>query len=274
MRKPIVAGTFYPQDKKTLLLQVEDCLHQASAQEVDREKRILGMVSPHAGYVYSGGVAGHGFFALSQVVKKPQVVIIIGPNHRGGGEVVAISRQDRWETPLGELKVDLDLGEEIASKSRFARFDDRAHMMEHSLEVQLPFLQCVLPGGVDILPIVMLYQELEVSQDLGKAIASSLSGKQGLILASSDFTHYEPQAVAKAKDEKALEAILALDPQKLSEVVSKGDMTMCGPGPVMAMLYAAKELGATQARNLCYRTSGDVTGDFSQVVGYASVIVS
>jgi hypothetical protein len=208
------------------------------------------------------------------MVKKPQVVVIIGPNHRGVGEAVAISRQDSWETPLGELKVDLKLGEEVASKSRFARFDDRAHTMEHSVEVQLPFLQYVFPEGVDILPIVMLYQDPELSQDLGRAIASSLSERQGLILASSDFTHYEPQTVAETKDGKALEAILALDPPRLSEVVSRENMTMCGPGPVMAMLYAAKDLGATEAHILCYRTSGDVTGDFSQVVGYASVIVS
>ena len=273
MRKPVVAGTFYPQDKGGLFSQVEDCLHQVQALEIEKKGRILGMVSPHAGYVYSGGVAGQGFFALSQTA-KPQVVIIIGPNHRGVGEAVAISRQDSWETPLGELKVDIKLGEEVASRSRFARFDDRAHAMEHSVEVQLPFLQYVFPEGVDILPIVMLYQDPEISLDLGRAIASSLSGKKGLILASSDFTHYEPQATAEAKDRKAIEAILDLDPQKLAEIVSRENMTMCGPGPVMAMLYTTKNLGATHAHLLCYRTSGDVTGDRSQVVGYASVIVS
>ena len=273
MRRPVVAGTFYPQDKGGLLSQVEDCLRQVSAKEIGKAGRILGMISPHAGYVYSGGVAGHGFYALSQTA-KPQVVVIIGPNHRGVGEAVAISRQDSWETPLGELKADIKLGEEVASRSRFARFDDQAHDMEHSVEVQLPFLQYVFPEGVDILPIAMLYQDLEISQDLGKAIASSLSGKQGLILASSDFTHYEPQSVAETKDRKALEAILTLDPPKLAEIVSRESMTMCGPGPVMAMLYAAKGLGATEAHTLCYRTSGDVTGDRSQVVGYASVIVS
>jgi hypothetical protein len=232
------------------------------------------MVSPHAGYVYSGGVAGHGFYALSQGAERPKVAVIIGPNHRGVGEKVAISREAVWETPLGELRVDIKLGEEVASRSRFARFDDRAHATEHSVEVELPFLQYVFPEGIDILPIVMLYQDPKISQDLGKAIASSLSEKQGLILASSDFTHYESQAQAEAKDKKALEAILTLDPPKLAEVIYRENVTMCGPGPVMAMLYATKEWGATKAHLLCYRTSGDVTGDRSQVVGYASVIVS
>jgi len=279
MRKPAVAGSFYAGSAAGLHRQIEDCFNHTLGPGAlpsvpkARERHILGLVSPHAGYVYSGPVAAHGFFQLASE-GKPQTVVILGPNHRGMGAAVALSREDKWQTPLGELEIDGEVGEGIVSSARWAQWDDLAHSWEHSIEVQLPFLQYIYQNGFRVVPIAMLRQDLEVSQDLGKAIATALKGKDGLIVASSDFTHYESQSSASKKDHSALEAILNLDPKRLEEVLSSYDISMCGPGPVMTMITACKQLGASKARLLRYATSGDITGDYSQVVGYASVEVT
>jgi len=238
-----------------------------------RERRILGLVSPHAGYTYSGSVAAHGFFQLASE-GKPEVVVVLGPSHRGIGAAVALSKEDKWQTPLGDIEIDGEVGEGIVSAARWARWDDLAHSWEHSIEVQIPFLQYVYETGFRVIPIAMLRQDLEISQDLGRAIATALEGKDGIIVASSDFTHYESQASASKKDHSALEAILNLDAKQLWDVVSRYDISMCGFGPVMAMLTACRQLGANKGRLLRYVTSGDITGDYSQVVGYASVEVT
>jgi AmmeMemoRadiSam system protein B len=201
-------------------------------------------------------------------------VVILGPSHRGIGAEVSLSRQDKWQTPLGQLELDEVLGEQIVSATQGAEWDDLAHSWEHSIEVQLPFLQYIYQSGFRIIPIAMLKQDLAVSRELGEAIAVAFKDKRGIIIASSDFTHYEPQSLASRKDHLALEAILSLDAVQLKEVVGKHDISMCGPGPVMTMLTACKSLGASQANLLCYATSGDITGDYSQVVGYASVVVT
>ncbi len=278
MRKPAVAGSFYAGSATGLRRQIEDCfkhtLGPGSFPGVSKtERRILGLVSPHAGYVYSGPVAAHGFFQLASE-GKPKTVVILGPNHRGVGAAVALSREDKWQTPLGELEIDSGVGGQIVSAARWAQWDDLAHSWEHSIEVQLPFLQYIYRSEFRVVPIAMLSQDLEVSQDLGKAIAIALKGKDGLIIASTDLTHYESQSVASKKDRSALEAILGLDTKKLAEVVSSHNISMCGPGPVMTMLTACKQLGANKARLLHYATSGDISGDYSQVVGYASVEVT
>jgi AmmeMemoRadiSam system protein B len=279
MRKPAVAGSFYAGSAAGLRRQIEDCHRHAlgpgalpSMPKV-RERHILGLVSPHAGYVYSGPVAAHGFFQLASE-GKPETIVILGPNHRGMGAAVAVSKEDKWQTPLGDIETDGKVGEAIVSAGRWAQWDDLAHNWEHSIEVQIPFLQYVYETGFRVVPITMLSQDLEVSQDLGRAIATALKGKGGLIVASSDFTHYEPQSSASKKDHSALEAILSLDSKRLEEVVNSYSISMCGPGPVMTMLTACKQLGANKARLLRYATSGDITGDYSQVVGYASVEVT
>ena len=279
MRKPAVAGSFYDGSAAGLRRQIEDCFKHplgpgalpGSARAVER--RILGLVSPHAGYIYSGPVAANGFFQIA-AEGKPQTVVILGPNHRGLGAAVAVGGQDAWQTPLGSVEIDVEVGQAIVSATRWARLDDLAHSMEHSIEVQVPFLQYIYENGFRIVPISMLRQDWEVSRELGRAVAAALKGKNAVIIASSDFSHYESQSMAGKKDHLALEAILNLEPERLEETVISHSITMCGPGPVMSMLTACKALGAKKARLLRYATSGDITGDHSQVVGYASVEVT
>ena len=278
MRKSTVAGSFYAGSAAGLRRQIEDCFNHilgpGSIPGVPKaERHILGLVSPHAGYVYSGPVAAYGFSQLASE-GKPKTVVILGPNHRGVGAAVALSREDKWQTPLGELEIDRGVGGQIISAARWAQWDDLAHSWEHSIEVQLPFLQYIYQSEFRFVPIAMLRQDLEVSQDLGKAIATALKGKDGLIIASTDLTHYESQSAASKKDHSALEAILSLDAKELAGVVSSHNISMCGPGPVMTMLTACKQLGANKARLLRYATSGDISGDYLQVVGYASVEVT
>ena len=274
-----MAGSFYEGTEAVLRRQIEDCFKHSLGPGAlpgsarDSERHILGLISPHAGYVFSGPVAANGFFSLASE-REPQTVVILGPNHRGMGADVAVGRQDKWQTPLGQVDLDVELGQLIISASQWAQWDDLAHSREHSIEVQVPFLQHIYGAAFRLVPIVMLRQDLEVSQDLGHALAAALKRRDVLIIASSDFSHYEPQPSASRKDHLALEAVLALDSEKLEGVVSSYGISMCGPGPVMAMLIACKALGARKARLLRYATSGDITGDYSQVVGYASVEVA
>ena len=278
MRKPVVAGSFYGGSQAGLQKQIENCFKHTLGPGTlpgapkTGERHIIGLVSPHAGYQYSGPVASHGFLQLATEL-KPRTVVILGPNHSGMGAVVAISNEDSWQTPLGDVELDKDTGASIISASRWAEWDDLAHSQEHSIEVQLPFLQYVYKDGFKVIPIAMMGQNLEISQDLGNAIATALKDKNGIIIASSDFSHYEMRDSASKKDHIAIESILALNPEQLREVVNRYDISMCGPGPVMTMLFACKKLGANNARLLRYATSGDITGD-SQVVGYASVAVT
>ena len=278
MRKPAVAGSFYPGSFTGLQRQIEDCFKHPlgpgtlPGEGRSVERHTLGLVSPHAGYIYSGPVAAHGFSRIA-AEKKPVTVVIVGPNHRGLGAAVAVGREGTWQTPLGTVEVDVGVGEAIISAGHWAKWDDLAHSMEHSLEVQVPFLQYIYGSEFKIVPIAMLRQEWEIAQDLGRAIAAALKGKDGLVIASSDFSHYESQASASRKDRLALDAILSLDPARLEETVNSHNISMCGPGPVMAMITACKDLGAKKANLLRYATSGDVSGDYSQVVGYASVAV-
>jgi len=278
MRKPVVAGSFYLGSAPGLRRQIEDCfqhtLGPGGLPRVPkvRKRHILGLISPHAGYIYSGAVAAHGFFQLASE-GKPETIVILGPNHQGMGAAVALSKEDKWQTPLGYVEIDTETGEKIVSAAHWARWDELAHSWEHSVEVQIPFLQYIYETGFRIVPITMLHQDLEVSRDLGQAIATALKDKDGVIIASTDFSHYESQSAASTKNGLALEAILNLNPEQLVRVVSSHRISMCGPGPVMTMLTACQQLGAKEARLLRYATSGDITGDYSQVVGYASVEV-
>ncbi len=217
-------------------------------------------------------MAAHGYAALA-ADGAPQVAVILGPNHYGWGSPLAITNRDFWETPLGRVAIDRDLVQKLLRASPFIREDELAHSQEHSLEVQVPFLQHLYADQIRILPIAMLAQDMAVSLELGRALAECLGDLNAIIIASSDFTHYEPHQAASQKDHQALEDIVALDPQGLAATVEQYGLTMCGPGPVMTMLTACRALGAKGARLLRYATSGDTGGDYSRVVGYASVEV-
>ena len=279
VREPAVAGQFYAGTKEALLKQIEECFTTGfgpgQLPEVNEEgpRRILGLVSPHAGYMYSGGAAAKGFFALAED-GRPEVFVIIGPSHRVDTRV-ALDPSDGWWTPLGVAKVEKEFLQTLANLTDVVEFEGHAHLYEHSLEVQVPFLQFVYGEDVRIAPICMGDQSLETARALGEALAKAIreSEKDTVVIASTDFTHYEPKRSAETKDRKAIDAILALDPEELYRVRRELHLTMCGPGPTAAMLYCAKALGASEADLLSYYTSGDVIGEFLDVVGYASIAV-
>lgn len=282
-REPAAAGSFYPADRSMLIETIRDCFlgrlgpgKLPVSKESREERRILGLISPHAGYIYSGPVAAHGYYQLSKE-KEPQAIIIIGPNHTGLGQRVSVYQGGGWETPLGDVRINQSLAQKIIAESNVLSADEEAHVFEHSIEVQLPFLQFIYGDGFEIVPICMGDQTFETSHELGNAISRSLEDSEDaacLIIASTDFTHYEPAETAGEKDEKVLERIAELDADGLLQTVADWGISMCGAGPVAAMIIAAQALGARTAKLLAYRNSGDVTGDYSSVVGYASVAVS
>ncbi len=277
MRPPAVAGQFYKGTKSALVKQIEWCYtnrHGTGKLPKVRAgpRRLVGLVSPHAGYMYSGPVAAHGFAKMAQD-GKPDSVVIIGPNHSGTGSGVSIITSGKWVTPMGGTQIDKGLGEAIKRNSDIIDIDEVAHAHEHSLEVQLPFLQHLFNGEFKIVPICMMLQDEQTSMEVGSAVAEASSGKDIVIVASTDFTHYEPQRSAAERDRKVIDRILAMDPAGVVRIVEEEGITMCGYGPVSAMLQAAKKLGAKKAELLKYATSGDTAGPMAQVVGYGSISV-
>jgi hypothetical protein len=278
MRKPVQAGSFYSGTAESLREQIEECFRHRlgpggipTVQEGPRN--VLGLVCPHAGYMYSGPVAAHSYSKLA-MDGKPDVVVILGPNHMGEGSGIAVMREGVWRTPLGDVQIDGDTANEILRNSKIIDIDDTAHAYEHSIEVQLPFLQYLYGSAFKFVPICFLMQDLESSREVGQAVAEGLKGKNAVIIASTDMTHYEPHATAEKKDKMALDALEKLDEKAFCSIVENHRITACGYGPVAAMVTAAKNLGAKKGRMLCYKTSGDITGDYSAVVGYASVAIT
>ena len=278
IRKPAVAGSFYAGDSKSLNIQIENCfLHKIGPGEIPlvnpkRENNIVGLVSPHAGYIYSGPVAANGFYKIA-LDGKPDTIIILGPNHRGFGEDISIMVEGKWETPLGELEIDTDIAENILKNSNTIKKDKKSHQYEHSIEVQLPFIQYIFGRDIKFVPICMTRQDINTDIEIAQSICSSVVDKNILIIASSDFTHYEPQEYAKNVDKQAINAILEFNPKKLYDIIYRQNLTMCGPGPITVMLIVCETLGAKKAELLKYATSGDVSGAYGQVVGYASIII-
>ncbi len=274
VRHPAVAGYFYKGSPEALKKQVAEFVNPAVTR-----KKVIGIVAPHAGLIYSGPVAG----AVYSSIELPDTIILIGPNHTGLGAPVSVMAKGSWETPLGEVAIDEGLAASIISGSTRIQEDELAHLNEHSLEVQLPFIQ-YFKSNFKIVPIQMLDTRFETCQELGKSVASAIMGRQGkakgtddsssvLIVASSDMTHYEKASAAKEKDLKAIQEMLKLDPQGLYRAVKGFGITMCGFGPAVAMLTAAQLLGATKAEMVKYANSGDISGDYDQVVGYAGIII-
>lgn len=274
LRQPAVAGQFYKGFPEPLREQVEAFI----LPNLERKKAI-GIMSPHAGLMYSGSVAG----AVYSSVDLPDTFILIGPNHTGLGAPISLMAKGEWETPLGTVWINETLAASILAKYPRIQDDSRAHLREHSLEVQLPFIQ-YFKSEFKIVPIQMLDTRLETCLEVGRAVAEAIieqgqgAGGKGqintvLIVASTDMSHYEQAAIAKEKDFKALHHVLNLDPEGLYRTVKQYGITMCGYGPTVAMLAAAKLLGATKAELIRYTNSGEVSGDYDQVVGYAGVVV-
>ena len=264
-RNPAVAGQFYPGSPEEI--------RRVLAQYIDQgaEKReCIAVVAPHAGYIYSGRIAGETFSR----VMLPERVIILAPNHTGRGRMISIYPGDAWNTPLGKVPVDKELNKLLLDASDLIEEDEQAHVREHSAEVQVPFLQYLQPG-VMISVMVLATREYDALSVLGGAIASAVrnAGEKVLIVASSDMTHFESQKIANEQDRAAIEKIESLDPLGLLETVLSRGITMCGVGPVTTALVAALELGAHSAELTGYETSGDITGDLSSVVGYAGFLV-
>jgi len=265
IREPIAAGQFYPGSADGLRKMIESMVD-------DRVEKVqaIGLVSPHAGYVYSGMVAG----AVISRIKFSDTFVLLGPNHTGRGKSFSIMTKGTWLTPMGETEIDSDLGKRILASSSYMEEDAVAHQFEHSLEVQVPFLQYFKPD-VRIVPVVMAQAKGNVYKKIGKELAGAIktSKKQVTILASSDMTHYEPQESARNKDSKAIEAILNLDADELLLRVADLDISMCGYAPVVALISAAREMGVKKAELVKYQTSGDASGDYRSVVGYAGIIL-
>lgn len=280
LRKPAVAGTFYAGEKDSLKKQIEDCfVHPIGPGKIPAftEKaggKILGLVSPHAGYIYSGPVAAWGF---SRVIEqeRPETVVILGPNHRGFGASVALMSRGEWETPLGRVSIDQEFAKELLdTASSIIEEDEKAHQREHSLEVQLPFLQYAYGDSFKIVPLCLADQTAATSISLGKAIWELIKERSAvLVIASTDLTHYQPQRIAEKEDRKIIDAIISKDPQNLGKLLSSYEFSMCGYGAVMAVMEVAHLAGAEKINLLKYATSGDITGDYSAVVGYASLVM-
>jgi AmmeMemoRadiSam system protein B len=268
VRLPAVSGRFYPSDPEELVGQVA-ALCAAPSSEPPR--RAVACLVPHAGYYFSGHVAGSVYARLDM----PRRFLLLGPRHFPRGKPQAILSQGAWQTPLGQAEIDMDLASELKIACASLAEDEVAHRDEHAIEVQVPFLQC-LASEFRFVPIALgtvNYAELD---SLGEAIAAVLLRQSDpvLIVASSDMNHYESDAITRRKDHKALEALLALDPRRLYDTVRRESITMCGFGPAVVMLTASRLLGATRAKLVRYATSGDVNGERDQVVGYAGIIVN
>ncbi len=276
IRRPTQAGAFYEGNAESLKKQIEDCfLHKFGPGKIPEvveagTRKIVGLVCPHAGYMFSGSVAVHAYYELA-LDGTPEVFVIFGPNHTGYGSALAVMNEGVWRTPLGDVEIDSETANQIVRESRIVDVDDSAHRFEHSIEVQLPFLQYLYGSKFKIVPICFLMQDLSSAREVGQAVAKVLADKNAVIIASSDMTHYEPHERAAKKDRLALEAVEAMDEAKFYSIIETQRVSACGYGPIAALITAAKILGAKEAKLLCYKTSGDVIGDYSSVVGYAAV---
>ena len=275
IRRPSQAGMFYAGNPEDLKKQIEECfLHKLGPGKIpkvveDGPRKIVGLICPHAGYMYSGPVAAHAYHRLA-LDGKPEVFVIMGPNHMGYGSAIALMNEGVWRTPFGDIEIDYETASRILRVSELIDIDETAHKYEHSIEVQLPFLQYLYGSEFRFVPIVFLMQDLKSSQEVGKALAKALEGRNAVIIASTDMTHYEPHEQASRKDKLALSAVEKMNEEEFYSIIESYRVSACGYGPVAALIVASRLLGAKKAEILCYKTSGDVVGDYSSVVGYAS----
>ncbi len=270
IREPVFAGQFYPDDPTRLRAEVARCLASGTGMK-EAAREAVAAVVPHAAYMYSGRIAG----AVYATALLPERLVILCPNHTGRGEPVAIMSRGGWRTPLGIAPIDETLADRILSRCPMATVDDQAHAREHSLEVQLPFLQAIRREP-RFVPICVGTTSLPDLVALGRGIAAAIAapGEPAGIIISSDMSHYLPADAARAQDMAALERIEAMDPEGLHRVVGERAISMCGIAPAVAGLVAAKSGGASGARLIAYGSSGDANGDFDSVVAYAGLVIS
>lgn len=267
LRHPAVAGRFYPRDRASLRDEAGSYLTNVTSTA---PTQAIGCIAPHAGYMYSGHVAG----AVFARIVVPQCCLVLCPNHTGMGPALSIMSEGEWETPLGNVAIDTALAESLKQRFPALQEDSAAHRAEHAAEVELPFLQMRQPD-LRFVPIAVGTRQFETLEHLGQAIADVIAAQKQpmLIVASSDMNHYESDTVTRVKDHRALERVLTLDPRGLYDLVTQQDISMCGFGPAVAMLTAARKLGATSAELVKYATSADVSGDRERVVGYAGIVI-
>jgi MEMO1 family protein len=264
-RQPAVAGRFYPAQREALIQEVETHIERDASKG-----QVIGIVAPHAGFKYSGDVAG----AVYSRIKIPDTVILLGPNHTGRGEAVAVMTQGTWSTPMGDIAIDRNMAEAICEETDLAKPDSIAHQFEHSLETQLPFLQ-YFKKEFQIVPICLKSLKISTCKLLAEGITNAINrvGRPVLLVASSDMTHFESHSAAKNKDSKAIACIKNRAPDDLYKTVRSENISMCGVNPVTVMLLCSERLGAKEAELVKYMTSGEVTGDMEKVVGYAGMII-
>ncbi len=275
IRRPTVAGQFYEADAEELRAQVKSCfLHKIGPQELPKvnqnthPRSIVGLICPHAGYMYSGPVAASAFYELAKD-GKPDTVVLLGPNHTGYGSALSMMREGVWQTPLGKVEIDTALADQIRQETSVIEVDDVAHRYEHSIEVQLPFLQFLYGDTFKIVPICFLMQDYESAVEVGGALEEALDTANTVVIASSDMTHYETAKKAFEKDQAALKAVTDLDAKRFYDIVEAQNITACGYAPITALITYASGVCA-KAKLLNYHYSGDITGDHSSVVGYAA----
>jgi MEMO1 family protein len=278
-RKPSVSGIFYSSNKEQLVGELKGCFANkifgpGRLPPSDEVRKIYGIVSPHAGYLYSGGVAANGYYSISS--SKFNNVILVGPNHYGLGSSVATTMNGIWESPIGDVMVNPQVAKDIASRATSMDFDEFAHSRDHCLEVQIPFLLFVTEK-FRIVPIILTNQDEYLALELGSAISDTVNeciskGDEFMLIASSDFTHYESNSEAHRKDSQLIKSILSLDISAFYYTLREYNVSACGYGAIATVMVAAKNLGATRGELIRYATSGDVTGDKSSVVGYSSIL--
>lgn len=277
IRRPAVAGYFYEADASQLRRRIEWCFRHRIGPGLlpersgEGERESIGYVVPHAGYVYSGPVAAHAYYALSRE-KRPETIILIGPNHTGAGPPVSLAPWRKWRTPLGIMEVDVELRDYLVKRGGVIVPDYEAHLFEHSLEVQLPFIQYVYGEEVKILPIVALEQTPSVAEAVVAELEEAVEalGRDAVILASTDFNHYDPHDVTFRKDMRAIEAMESLDVEEFYRVVMREDVSVCGPLGVMVLMLLARRRRGGRPEILAHATSGDTSGDLSHTVGYVA----
>jgi AmmeMemoRadiSam system protein B len=266
MRIPAVAGYFYPSDRKELEKMLKDFFEKARKEVKERENAI-GIVAPHAGYIYSGLTAAYAFASLTKNPKK--TIVIIGPNHTGYGSEVSVYPNGKWKTPFGEVEVDEEFVYELIKNCKLAEKNEAAHVYEHSIEVQLPFLQFLHGNNFKIVPICLMNQSLEVAECLSNALMKTK--KEFLLVASSDLNHYESYEVAQRKDRELIKTIISLDLKKFYQTLENLNVSACGYGAIATLMSLTKKLEG-KIEFLRHSTSAEISNDYSSVVGYGALV--